>query len=345
MKQQTKCVMKKVKVVLDQKNDHFRRITDAVSLVNAAQNYFLVQIQDKMIEPECLNGKVVSESSRAKVVKEYGDERVIFIVTPGFTDNWFSHPHRECQLITVSDWEELFAPPSLRAYLIYSFVEALVTFEADLSEEMCLSLAHERPQGCISDFCGQKSDVKLGMVAGNLCPVCEATLSRYGMSSPAIYAVRRILDLVRGESIGRPRLLDPDTAFVVMRFSHNDENSNAYLYGVKRGLEDVGIKPVRADDVVRSSQILDQVFRHIERARFVVAKVDVENLNVYFELGVAMGLNKDVLLISERSLTINLPSDLRNWECLTYEKGNYEQLRENVTGYYENNYGRTKCLS
>ena len=334
--------MKHVTVVLDQKNDHFRRISEAVSLVNAAQNYFLLEVRDEVFEVERVDGRVPADRARKKIVTKYPDGWLIYVVSPSFTDNWFSHPHRDCQIIAIADWEEAFAPPSLRAYLIYHFVEALLTFEADLSEDMHIGFAHEPPQGCISDFCGQKPDVKLGMVAGNLCPICDGILTRYGVSASAIDAFRRILDVVRADSIGRPKILDPDTAFIVMRFSGNDENSNAYRYGVKQGLEDVGIEVVRADDTVQSSQILEQVLRHIERARFIVAKVDVENLNVYFELGVAMGLDKDVLLISERSLTINLPSDLRNWECLTYESGNYEELREGVTKYYEDNYGRTR---
>lgn len=334
--------MKRIKVVLDQKNDHFRRITEAVSIVNSAQNYFLLEIQEEFTEPACLNGMVIPEKSRTNISNKYRGESVIYIVSMRFDDNWFSHPHRECEIITIADWEKLFAPPSLRAYLIYHFAEALLTFEADLSEEMHVSFAHEPPQGCISDFCVHKPDVKLGMAAGNLCPVCEGILARYGMSANAIESLRRILDVVRSDAIGRPRVLDPDTAFIVIRFSQNDENSNAYRYGVEKGLEDVGIKPVRADDSVKSSQILEKIFRHIERARFVVAKVDVENLNVYYELGLGMGLGKDVLLISERSLVLNLPSDLRNWECLTYEKGNYEMLRKNIADFFETTYGRKR---
>ena len=124
-----------------------------------------------------------------------------------------------------------------------------------------------------------------------------------------------------------------------MRFTHNDENANAYRYGVCQGMTDVGITVKRADDTVHSSQILDQVLHAIERSRFIVAKVDADNLNVYFELGVSMGLAKDVLLIAESSLVMNLPSDLRNWECLTYDKGDYEQLRERVRQYFYDNYG------
>jgi predicted nucleotide-binding protein len=100
----------------------------------------------------------------------------------------------------------------------------------------------------------------------------------------------------------------------------------------------VGLEPHRGDDTVQSAQILEQVLRYLERSRFVVAKIDVEKLNVYFELGLAMGLDKDVLLIFESSLMVTLPSDLRNWECLTYEKGNYEQPRERVSAFFETQY-------
>jgi hypothetical protein len=35
---------------------------------------------------------------------------------------------------------------------------------------------------------------------------------------------------------------------------------------------------------------------------------------------------------------VTLPSDLRNWECLTYEKGNYEDLRRRISAFYQANY-------
>ncbi len=188
-----------------------------------------------------------------------------------------------------------------------------------------------------------RTHIKYGMVAGNMCFGCEGSLRQFGVDPAALDAVRRIVAVVRSEAVGRPRIVDPLSAFVVMRFSEHDENANAYKYGLLPGLTDVGLAPHRADDRVQSAQILDQVLRYLERSRFIVAKVDVENLNVYFELGLAMGLDKDVLLISESSLVVTLPSDLRNWECLTYEKGNYEQLRRRVAVFFESNYHLERC--
>src|SRR5436853_1446104 len=331
--------MKRINIAADENNNHARRIKDTVAIVNASQNYFFLQFQDI---PTSINDRepiirVDSLQDRLLASKQAG--HLICITSRSLEDNWFSHEYRECSIITTYDWEEVFAPPSLRSYLLYQIAQSLIVFEAELTEEMLLRLVHEPPKGCAHDLCIEKPTIKLGMVAGNLCLSCEGLLLQYGMDKNAIDAIRRILSVVRDEAVGRPKVLDYASAFIVMRFSHNDENDNAYRYGISPGLSDVGIKVHRGNDTVRSNQILDQVLRSIERSRFIVAKVDSDNLNVYFELGAAMGLGKDVLLISESSLVLNLPSDLRNWECLIYERGNYEQLRQRVAKFYRDNFG------
>lgn len=66
-------------------------------------------------------------------------------------------------------------------------------------------------------------------------------------------------------------------------------------------------------------------------------------MNIYYELGLAMGRKKDVLLVSEQDLVKRLPSDLSNWECLTYPKGDYSVLRRKVAKYYRDNYHLNKA--
>ena len=176
------------------------------------------------------------------------------------------------------------------------------------------------------------------MIAGNICPQCKSVLVRYGINEKALNAVERMLLFVRAEAIGKPIIFDEDAAFIVMRFTQNDENDNAYKYGIKKALESLHIKANRADNTVTSGQLLDKIERNIEKSRFIIAKVDSDNLNVYFELGLAMGLDKDVLLISEKGLVLQLPTDLKNWECLTYSKGDYEELKKNIIEYFKDNY-------
>jgi hypothetical protein len=208
-----------------------------------------------------------------------------------------------------------------------------------MSEEMALNMVHEPAVGCIYDMSVHKPDIKYGMIAGNVCPSCIARLKALGTRPEAIDALVNMLDLVRSEALAIPVLLNPEEAFVVMRFSANDENDNAWKYGIRVGAERCGLTVVRADNRVESGQLLEKIQRHIARSRLVIVKVDQGNLNVYFELGLAMGMRKDVVLISEDSLVLSLPSDLRNWECLTYPKGNYNSLATGLATFLESNYG------
>lgn len=340
---ETEVKMIEILVTISGDKKHERRIKEAITLTNSAQNYFLLNFDESLISLELDDGeKIIIDKALKKIFRR--EKKTICITSYKLDDNWFSHEEREGSIITINDWEDKFAPPSLRAFLVYEFAQALLSFEADISEEMLLRIVHEPPIGCIFDMCLDKNNIKLGMVSGNLCLQCEGILLQYGLHKQVIDAIRRILVNVRDEAIGRPKIFDANSAFIAMRFSTNDENSNAYKYGIKQGLEDVGIKVHRGDDVVNSGQILDKIIHSIERHRFIVVKVDVDNLNVYFELGLAMGLEKDVLLISESSLALNLPVDLRNWECLIYEKGNYEQLRERVAKFYQDNFGYNKSI-
>lgn len=143
--------------------------------------------------------------------------------------------------------------------------QAAICFEGDLNERMEMRMVHDFAEGCIFDLCFDKIDIKLGMIAGNICPQCRAVLLRYGMSEKALNAIERMLWFVRSEAIGKPIIFNEDAAFIVMRFSTNDENDNAYKYGIKSALETLNIKVVRADNIISSGQILEKVQRNIEK--------------------------------------------------------------------------------
>ena len=318
-------------------NTRQRQIRSAIDILNGAQNYFFFVLHPGRDSDVCEGSFVDWERFCTEQPKET-DEYSIYITEKPFDDNWFSHEGSQYAVITTDGWEKDFAPPSLGAYLVYQIAQAVLNFAVDLNEEIGQKLFHASPKGCMLDFCGDKSDIKLGMIAGSICPHCKADLLRYGINEEALDAIERILVFVRAEAIGKPIVFDKDAAFVVMRFSTNDENDNAYKYGIECALERLGIDCIRADNGIPTGQLLENIEQCIERSRFVIAKVDSNNLNVYFELGLAMGQRKDVLLISEESLVLRLPADLRNWKCLTYMKGNYEELRDNIVAYFRENY-------
>lgn len=312
------------------------QIVKAIKIANGVQNYFFFKLEDNL-EIDICEEQTISWTSFCTSYSNC-DEHVIYITDKKFDDNWFSHEETHVAIISTNSWEEYFAPPSLKAYLVYQIAQSVISFEGDLNENMEMRMVHDYAEGCMFDLCVAKKDIKLGMVAGNICPQCKAVLVRYGINEKALNAVERMLLFVRMEAIGKPIIFDEDAAFVVMRFSTNDENDNAYKYGIKQALENLNIKCVRADNEISSGQLLEKVEHNIEKSRFVIAKIDSDNLNVYFELGLSMGLDKDVLLVSEKDLVLQLPSDLRNWECLTYEKGNYNELMNKIEQYYRSKY-------
>jgi hypothetical protein len=234
--------------------------------------------------------------------------------------------------LSLADWEEEYAPPSLQTYIVYQFAFAFLTWAADHVSDKALT--DKKTIGCRMDYCRDKHDLKLGMLAGYICPVAAdicpslgrdvCKLTPLNASCPTCNRRQKVMTICR-------------TAFVVMCFTE-DDNRLAYERGIKPGLRDVGIAAHRADDVVESRPLLEKITLQIIRARFIVAKVDVNRMNVYYELGLAMGARRNVLLVSEQNLVKRLPSDLSNWECLTYPKSDYAELRRRVAKFYRDNY-------
>lgn len=329
----------KISIKYWNENTRKNQIKKAVSIINGLQNYYYLILERQ--KEDVVNGRHIHWNSFCESYSTENERYVIFITEKPFDDSWFSHEECQFSIITTNGWENIFAPPSLKAYLVYQIAQAIISFEGDLSEKMEMRMVHDYAEGCMFDFCMNKADIHLAMIAGNICPKCRANLVRYGISEKAIYSVERMLGYVRSEAIGKPLLFDANAAFVVMRFSQNDENDYAYLYGIEPALEKLKIKCMRADNQISSGQLLKKIKKSIEESRFVIAKVDTNNLNVYFELGLAMGLNKDVLLISEKNFVLHLPSDLKNWECLTYSEGNYDELKNNVIKFFTDNYHYT----
>lgn len=312
------------------------QIERAISALNAVQNFFYF-IGESTTEEIIYTDQVNWETFRQNFQME-DNEYYIGITDKQFDDNWFSHEERHFALISVYGWERYFAPPSVKANLIYQISQAAICFSVDLSEEMELQLIHGPPEGCMFDLCVDKQNIHLGMISGSICPQCRGTLLRYGIDEKAVFSAERMLDYVRAEAIGKPVLLDEGAAFVVMRYTNNDENDHAFKYGIIPALKKLNITCRRADKEISSGQILNKVIEAIRRCRFIIVKIDTNNLNTYFELGVAIGFNKDILLISDEELVNGLATDIRNCECLTYERGNYENLRDRIIYYFRSNF-------
>jgi hypothetical protein len=108
---------------------------------------------------------------------------------------------------------------------------------------------------------------------------------------------------------GKPR------AFIVMQFSAPYDQ--VYSDVVRSVCESFGLEAVRADEIYGPGLIIRDVVDQIIRARVVIADITPPNPNVYFEVGYAHALNKQIILLARKGT--ELPFDVSAFRVLFYE--------------------------
>ena len=103
--------------------------------------------------------------------------------------------------------------------------------------------------------------------------------------------------------------------FVVMPFE--DRRTEIYQEYIKKPIHDeLGIACRRADDITRSSGIMQDVWAMLRSCSVVIADLSDRNPNVFYELGLAHAMKKPTVLVSE-SLD-SVPFDLRSMRVVVY---------------------------
>jgi len=232
----------------------------------------------------------------------------------------------------------MYAPPSLKAYILYQISQSVMNFSIFMGESDVMNIYHRSPTGCMFDLNIQKNNIKYGMRSGKLCVNCKNHLLTRGIDQNAINAIENVLEIVRAESFGEPVLIPQKAAFVIMKYTENDANEHGFLYGIAPALQELGIECILANDYPQNGNLLDLIINDIKRCRFIIAKVDVDNerdlRNVYFELGLAKGMGKDVIIICSNNYIRKLPSDTVGLLHITYPEGDYMVLRNSIINYY-----------
>ena len=108
--------------------------------------------------------------------------------------------------------------------------------------------------------------------------------------------------------------LDPNLCFVLMPFVK--EMDPIYIDHIKPVVESEGISCQRADEIVGTSIITFDIWEKINRSRFIIADLTGKNPNVFYEIGLAHALGKEVILITQTMTDV--PFDLKSLRCIVY---------------------------
>ena len=109
--------------------------------------------------------------------------------------------------------------------------------------------------------------------------------------------------------------LDPNLCFTLMPFEA--ELKAVYDDHIRPVVESKGLSCVRADEIVSTGVITRDIWEKINRARFLIADLTGKNPNVFYELGIAHTLGKEVILITQ--IMEDVPFDLKPLRCIVYE--------------------------
>ena len=85
---------------------------------------------------------------------------------------------------------------------------------------------------------------------------------------------------------------------------------------IKPIAEKCGLKSIKADDVYSNKPIMEDVWRYINEARLIIADLTYSNPNVFYELGIAHTLGKEVIMIAQ--YITKVPFDVEHVRYIDY---------------------------
>lgn len=106
-----------------------------------------------------------------------------------------------------------------------------------------------------------------------------------------------------------------EKVFMLMPFGDQAINE-FYEDHIKKVINELDMICVRADDIFNNKSIIDDIWRNINESKMIIADLTNRNPNVFYEVGIAHTLGKQVILISQAESDI--PFDLRHIRTIFY---------------------------
>ncbi|MBF0345526.1 MAG: response regulator [Nitrospirae bacterium] len=109
-----------------------------------------------------------------------------------------------------------------------------------------------------------------------------------------------------------------------------------YDSGIKPTVEKIGFKCERADNIHYNSGIIEKVYSKIKSAHMIIADITGQNPNVFYEVGYAHALGKEVILITKKAEDI--PTDLKNFNHIVHDGKLHilkSELEKRIIAYFQ----------
>ena len=122
------------------------------------------------------------------------------------------------------------------------------------------------------------------------------------------------------------------TCFVIQPFDGGTFDMR-YRETIKPALEEAGVDPKRADEILGLTPVIEKIETAIRSAPICVAEVTNDNPNVWLELGYALALDRPTVILCEKAVRPKLPFDVQHRSVIFYRtdsQSGFEELRKNI---------------
>lgn len=138
--------------------------------------------------------------------------------------------------------------------------------------------------------------------------ICEADLFKILLLNQQKYIISP-----KVFSVDAVHFQDNSLVSVMMPFK---AEFNPVYAALQSATSEVGLSSVRADDIWEHHSVIQDIVNIIARARVVVCDCSGKNANVFYEVGIAHTLGKEVILITQSE--DDVPFDLRHHRYIRY---------------------------
>ena len=132
--------------------------------------------------------------------------------------------------------------------------------------------------------------------------------------------------------------VDYPKAFVIMPFSKRWSRKVEEKL-IKPAIDGADLKYVRGDTSPRADELTKNVWNELLRAGVIIADISALNANVFYELGLAHALGKEVFILKQKDASV--PADFRGAHYYSYDLNDLEagmkKLRNGLKTFVKNN--------
>ncbi len=120
--------------------------------------------------------------------------------------------------------------------------------------------------------------------------------------------------------------------FVLQPFDNNKYDKR-YREIIEPVIKECGLMPYRVDEDCASIIPIESIHSKIKESSICIAEITTDNPNVWYELGYAIALEKNVVMLCSEERTTQFPFDIRHRNILLYRTqtlSDFENLKNSL---------------